>query len=203
MATTVEVMVEAFKAAGTPFLIGHPGGESVELLEAARQAGVRFLFAKQESAGAMIAATWGDLTGAPGVCLSTRAPGAANMVNGVAQAWMDRSPLIAITDQYPAHVFETSLRQRLDQQALYRPIVKWNTTIGAATVGQQLARAIATATAHPPGPVQLDLPADQTTRPAGSAPPPRAERPALPPDPASLRPAVDLLARARRPIVLA
>ena len=73
MPTTVEVMVEAFKAAGTPFLVGHPGGESVELLEAARQGGVRFLFAKQESAGAMIAATWGDLTGAPGVCLSTRA----------------------------------------------------------------------------------------------------------------------------------
>src|SRR5437764_1465669 len=76
MGTTVEVMVAAFRAAGTPFLIGHPGGESVELLEAARQGGVRFLFAKQESAGAMIAATWGDLTGAPGVCLSTRAPGA-------------------------------------------------------------------------------------------------------------------------------
>jgi acetolactate synthase-1/2/3 large subunit len=211
MATTVEVMVAAFKAAGTPLLIGHPGGESVELLEAARQAGVRFLFAKQESAGAMMAATWGDLTGAPGVCLSTRAPGAANMVNGVAQAWMDRSPLIAITDQYPAHVFETSLRQRLDQLALYRPIVKWNGTIGARTARQQIARAILTATAHPPGPVQLDLPADQTTRDvpdeggseaAGGAAR-RPTRSALPPDPASLGPALDLLAGARRPIVLA
>src|SRR5437870_8090247 len=99
MPTTVEVMVETFKAMGTPFVVGHPGGESVELMEAARQAGVRFLFAKQESAGAMIAATWGDITGAPGVCLSTRAPGAANMVNGVARAFLDRSPLIAITDQ--------------------------------------------------------------------------------------------------------
>jgi acetolactate synthase-1/2/3 large subunit len=205
MATTVEAMVKAFKEAGTPLLIGHPGGESVELIEAARQHEVRFLFAKQESAGAMIAATWGDLTGAPGVCLSTRAPGAANMVNGVAQAWMDRSPLIAITDQYPAHVFETSLRQRLDQLALYRPIVKWNSTIGARTVRQQLARAIQTATAHPPGPVQLDLPADQTTREAGEleAPPPRLSRPELHPEGSSLRPALDLLARARRPIVLA
>src|SRR5690349_2925441 len=181
MATTVEVMAQAFKDAGTPFIVGHPGGESVELMEAARNIGMRFILVKQESAGAMLAATWGDITGPPGVCLSTRAPGAANMVNGVAQAWMDRSPLIAITDQYPAHVFETSLRQRLDQQALYRPIVKWNTTIGAGTVGQQLARAIATATAHPPGPVQLDLPADQTTRQAGSSAPRPTERPALPP----------------------
>lgn len=206
MGTTVEVMVRAFKGMGTPLLIGHPGGESVELMEAARVEGVRFVFAKQESAGAMMAATWGDLTGAPGVCLSTRAPGAANMVNGVAQAWMDRSPLIAITDQYPSHVFETSLRQRLDQQALYRPIVKWNATLSARTVHQQLARAIRTATGHPPGPVQLDLPADQTTREASEleAPPPlRPTRPELHPDRTSLQPALDLLARARRPIVLA
>ena len=86
MPSTVEVMAEAFEAAGTPFLVGHPGGESVELMEAARQRGMRFLLVKQESAAAMLAATWGDITGAPGVCLATRAPGAANMVNGVTHA---------------------------------------------------------------------------------------------------------------------
>src|SRR5919108_315806 len=166
MATTVEVMVEAFQEVGTPFIVGHPGGESVELIEAARQRGVRFIFMKQESAGAMLAATWGELTGSPGVCFSTRAPGAANMVNGVTHAWMDRSPLIAITDQYPAHVYATSLRQRLDQLALYRPITKWNATLSARTVRQLMRRALRTATAYPPGPVQFDLPADETTREA-------------------------------------
>ena len=48
----------------------------------------------------MLASTWGEITGSPGVCVSTRGPGAANMVNGVAHAWMDRAPLIAINDQY-------------------------------------------------------------------------------------------------------
>ena len=86
MATTVEVLAEAFKAAGTPFIVGHPGGESVELMEAGRQRQMRFLLMKQEVAGAMLAATWGEITGSPGVCLSTRGPGAANMVNGVAHA---------------------------------------------------------------------------------------------------------------------
>ena len=100
MPSTVEVMAEAFQEAGTPFIVGHPGGESVELMQAVRERGMRFILVKQESAGAMLAATWGDITGAPGVCMSTRAPGAANMVNGVTHAWMDRSPLIAITDQY-------------------------------------------------------------------------------------------------------
>jgi acetolactate synthase I/II/III large subunit len=98
MPTTVEVLAAAFKEAGTPFIVGHPGGESVELMEAARQRQMRFLLMKQEVAGAMLAATWGDLTGSPGICLSTRGPGAANMVNGVAHAFLDRSPLIAITD---------------------------------------------------------------------------------------------------------
>src|SRR5262245_25652750 len=61
MTTTVEVLAAAFKDAGTPFIVGHPGGESVELMEAARQRQMRFLLMKQETAGAMLAATWGDL----------------------------------------------------------------------------------------------------------------------------------------------
>ena len=102
MTTTVEVLVDAFDEMGTPFIVGHPGGETVELMEAARERDVRFILMKQEIAGAMMAATWGEITGSPGVCVSTRGPGAANMLNGVAHAWMDRAPLIAITDQYPA-----------------------------------------------------------------------------------------------------
>ena len=72
MATTVEVLAEAFKEAGTPFIVGHPGGESVELIDAARQRNMPFLLMKQEVAGAMLASTWGEITGSPGVCLSTR-----------------------------------------------------------------------------------------------------------------------------------
>ena len=59
MTTTVEVLATAFKDAGTPFIVGHPGGESVELMEAARQRQMRFLLMKQEVAGAMLASTWG------------------------------------------------------------------------------------------------------------------------------------------------
>ena len=58
MTTTVEVLATAFKDAGTPFIVGHPGGESVELMEAARQRQMRFLLMKQEVAGAMLASTW-------------------------------------------------------------------------------------------------------------------------------------------------
>jgi acetolactate synthase-1/2/3 large subunit len=206
MPSTVEVMAEAFQQAGTPFIVGHPGGESVELMEASRDRGMRFILVKQESAGAILAATWGDITGAPGVCLSTRAPGAANMVNGVTHAWMDRSPLIAITDQYGPATYATGLRQRLDQLALYDSVTKWNATIAARTVRHTLRRALRVVTAPPPGPVQLDLPATETLREAADLP---AEVPLLPnraplrPDRDSLAPALELLGKARRPIILA
>ncbi len=64
-------------------------------MEAARLRDMRFILMKQEVAGAMLASTWGEITGSPGVCLSTRGPGAANMVNGIAHAFLDRAPLIA------------------------------------------------------------------------------------------------------------
>jgi acetolactate synthase I/II/III large subunit len=78
MTTTVEVLSAGFKHAGTPFIVGHPGGESVELMEAVRQRQMRFLLMKQEVAGAMLAATWGDITGSPGIRVSTRGTGATN-----------------------------------------------------------------------------------------------------------------------------
>ncbi len=206
MATTVEVLSAAFKDAGTPFIVGHPGGESVELMEAARQRQMRFLLMKQEVAGAMLAATWGDLTGSPGVCLSTRGPGATNMVNGVAHAFLDRSPLIAITDAYSRHTYETGLRQRINQLALYEPIVKWSTTIDAKSVRQQVRHAMRTATAMPPGPVHFEFPQSESEREAGDLP---AEPSLMPkwlvpgPDRADLKPALDLLHRAKRPILIA
>ena len=125
-------------------------------MEAARQRQMRFLLMKQEVAGAMLASTWVILTGSPGIRLSTRGPGATNMVNGVAHAFLDRSPLIAITDAYSRPVYETGLRQRLNQLAIFQPIVKWSTTIDAVSVRQQVRRAIRTATATPPGPVHFE-----------------------------------------------
>src|SRR5215510_5879255 len=206
MATTVEVLAEAFKQAGTPFIVGHPGGESVELMEAARQIGSRFLLMKQEVAGAMLAATWGEITGSPGVCLSTRGPGAANMVNGVAHALLDRAPLIAITDAYARPTFETGLRQRIDQQALYAPLVKWTTTIDARTVRQQLRRAMRTATGLPPGPVHFELPQSETTREAGhylAEPPLRPHLICPRPERSDLKGVLDAIGRAKQPILLA
>ena len=142
MTTTVEVLATAFKDAGTPFIVGHPGGESVELMEAARQRQMRFLLMKPAR---VVVAEYVD----------------------VAHAFLDRSPLIAITDAYSRPTYEIGLRQRINQLAIYEPIVKWSTTIDAKTVRQQVRRAMRTATGEPPGPVHFELPQSETTREAG------------------------------------
>ncbi len=206
MSTTVEVLADAFKKAGTPFIVGHPGGESVELMEAARQRDMRFILMKQETAGAMLAGTWGEITGSPGVCLSTRGPGAANMVNGIAYASLDRAPLIAITDRYSIPEQEIGLRQQIDQRAVYRPLVKWSTTVDARVVRTQIRRALRTATALAPGPVQLDIPQSETTKQAAELkmePPLLANVLFVEPDRAGLKIAIERIDNARKPIVIA
>ncbi|MFZ8924104.1 MAG: thiamine pyrophosphate-binding protein [Candidatus Puniceispirillaceae bacterium] len=203
--TTVEEMAAAFKEMGTPFIVGHPGGESVELMEAAKAEGMRFILMKQEVAGAMLAATWGEITGSPGVCLSTRGPGATNMVNGIAHAFLDRAPLIAITDRYSAPEQAIGIRQRLDHQAVLQPIVKWSTAIDASVIKQQLRRAVRIATGYAPGPVHFDLPQSETKKTAGSAPNlpnlmPNYYHPK--PDPRGLDDAVAMIKAANRPVLL-
>jgi acetolactate synthase-1/2/3 large subunit len=175
------------------------------MIQAARERDMRFILMKQEVAGAMLASTWGEITGAPGVCISTRGPGATNMVNGVAYAYLDRAPLIAITDQYSAATYETGLRQRINQQAIYAPITKWQTSIQAKSVRHQIRRAMRTVQGPPPGPVQFDMPQSETTREAGEY---IAEASLIPnitrfrPDKRDLKVAIQMLRRARRPIVL-
>jgi acetolactate synthase-1/2/3 large subunit len=205
MPTTVEVLADAIKASGTSFIVGHPGGESVELMDAARQRDMRFVLMKQEVAGAILASTWGEITGSPGVCLSTRGPGATNMVNGVAYASLDRAPLIAITDQYSGPTYETGLRQRINQQAIYTPIVKWSTSINARTIRQQINRAMRFATGAPPGPVHFDMPQSETTKDAGelATPPPLMPDVVYPePERVALKRPLEMIARARKPVVL-
>ena len=205
MPSTVETLVESFQEAGTPFMVGHPGGESVELLDAARRADMRFILMKQESAAAMMAATWGEITGSPGVCLSTCGPGTANMTNGIAHAWMDRSPLIAVTGQYASHVYETGLRQRMDQKALFAPITKYSMSINSKTVSHQIRRAMRIATSHAPGPIHCDLPEDQSLLDAGEM---VADAPLMPnvlslvPDEEGLTDALQMLKDAKQPILI-
>lgn len=204
--TTVEVMAETFRDMGTPFIVGHPGGDTVHLMDAARVRDMRYILMKQEVAGAILAATYGEVTGSPGVCTSTRGPGATNMVNGAAYAWSDRAPLLLLTDQYPTDILETRLRQTIDHRTIYTPITKWSTTLQAKTAKLQLHKAIQTATSGVPGPIHIDLPSPELTKEVPELmgePAMFPERGFVEPDKQALRKPLEMIAKARKPVILA
>lgn len=160
MPTHAEVIAQVLAEQGTPYVFGVPGGEIAAFLEACRHAGIRFLLTGQESSAACMAQTFGQITGVPGVCAATLGPGATNLVTGVANALLDRAPLLAVTAQIPSAAFHTMTHQRIPLPELFAPITKGSVVLGAVDTAEAVARAIKLAAAPRPGPVHLMLPSD-------------------------------------------
>jgi acetolactate synthase-1/2/3 large subunit len=172
MASVGATLGRCFRAAGARWVFGLPGGETLDLMEALRQEGLEFVLTRHETAAAIMAATVGELTGAPGLCLSTLGPGATNMVTGVAQAYLDRSPLVAMSAQIPAARQAILTHQMLDLEALYRPVTKWAASVNTANAGRVARKAMAVAAEWPAGPVHLAIPSDVPRQQAGEEPVP-------------------------------
>ena len=141
-------------------MFGHPGGEVIDLIEGFRQAGLEFVLTKHETAAAFMAEATATVTGTPGVCLATLGPGATNLVTGIAHAYLDRAPVIALSGQLPAERYEVATHQRLDLKGLFAPITKWQATISAANAAAVVERALRVATRARRGPVYLEVPSD-------------------------------------------
>jgi len=94
-----ELVVRYLRALGVQHMFGYPGDPSVEVLEACRREGLDFVLACREGTAGLMAEATGMLTGLPGVCLSTLGPGSTNLVNAVANAWLDRVPMLAFSGQ--------------------------------------------------------------------------------------------------------
>jgi acetolactate synthase-1/2/3 large subunit len=158
--TVADVIVEKLVAAGTRAIFGVPGGGgNLDLIDAATRAGLPFVLTATETAGALAALAQAEITGRPGVCLTTLGPGAASVVNGVACAWLDRAPLLVFTDTQ-GDAAAAFAHQRLDHAALFRSITKWSTTLTAHDPGALIDEAIARALVPPAGPVHIDCPGE-------------------------------------------
>jgi acetolactate synthase-1/2/3 large subunit len=154
-----------------------------------------------------MAEAYGQLTGRPGVCVSTLGPGSTNLVNAVASAWLDRVPMIAISGQIETKREPTFTHQVIDHQTLFKPIAKWATAVQPHTVGSIMRRALRTAMAERPGPVHLTTAADvvgaTATDDAIVLPPLAAQRaPQVFAAPGVLADPVRRLQAARRPMIL-
>lgn len=166
MKKTAQVIADILAEQGTQYVFGVSGGEVSEMIEALRRAGIQFVLVKHETVAAFIADAYGQITGKPGVCLSTLGPGATNMVSGIANAYLDRSPMIAISATVPRELQATFTHQVLDLAALFKPITKWNAQITPENAVDVLARAFQVAIAERPGPIHLTLPSDVAALPA-------------------------------------
>ena len=192
-------MIDQLGAYGVKRMFGIPGGgSSLALIEAAGRAGLEFILTRTETSAAIMAAITGEITGTPGVVLTGIGPGAASAVNGIAYAYLEKSPVILITDG-PA----STSHQAIDQNALYAPITKLQGRLRPERGAADFAQAIETAMTPPWGPVQLDLTAGDASTPVACATPftPVSQSPAL--SDLKIEKARALLAASRKPIILA
>jgi acetolactate synthase I/II/III large subunit len=207
--TTAALMAKFFAHAGIRHLFGYPGDPNIELMEHCRREGLEFVLTRREGTAAFMADACGQLTDRPGVCVSTLGPGSTNLVNGVATAYLDRTPMLAISGQMSTRLAPVFTHQFVDQGRLFSSISKWATDIVPEAAGSIMRKALRIATAERPGPVHITTAANVLTADAGDSEirlPPMAAAADAPQifvvEGTSADPAA-ILGRSRRPIILA
>jgi acetolactate synthase-1/2/3 large subunit len=206
VSSCAEVLARTLKDAGVSRMFGLPGGEMLDFLEAARRAGIRFILTRHEATAAFMADVTGQIQRRPGVCVSTLGPGAVNMTLGVANAYLDRSPVVAITAALARARAPHATHQQLDLNAVYRPFTKQAITLDGEDTEAKVRDALRATRAPRMGPVHIALPSDVARgedRPSAAAPRIGLDPPPLGPASAD---AIDrvaaALAAARRPLVI-
>ena len=198
--TNADLIVQMLRDAGARYAFGIPSGNVLPLLDALRRGGIEFVLTAHEGSAAFAAAVMGRLTGAPGVCLGTLGPGATNLATGVGCAWLDRSPLVAITCNVPTHQLGRRVQMVIDHHALFSPITKATRPLRTGSVAATVHEALGIAVSEPHGPVHLDLPEDVSLAEATEAPLAGVTRGCLGPAPdADIERLGQLLREARRP----
>jgi acetolactate synthase-1/2/3 large subunit len=171
VASVVELISSMLKREGIRYIFGIPGGGStIDLLDATEKDGIQFVLNTHETAAAIMGCTIGELTGVPGVVLTAISPGITNVANGVAYAYLDRAPLLVLSDNYPWGVTQVVLRQVLNPRQVFQGITKWTASLSAEWAHETLQRAFRTMLEDRPGPVQLDIPDDVAKKPVANKP---------------------------------
>jgi len=199
-----DLIVQCLENEQVRYVFGVPGEEVLDILDSFLDSRITFVPTRHEQGAAFMADAYGRLTGRPGVCLSTLGPGATNLATGVADANLDRAPLVAITGQAGRDRIHKESHQRVDIVEHFRPLTKWNTRVETAGVIPEVIRkAFKLAESEKPGACHIEVPEDLAREETDGAPlsTERARRPS--PDRQALETAARLIESASFPLIFA
>lgn len=156
-----DLFIRSLEAEGVEYIFGIPGEETSDLIMSLLDSKIKFVLVRHEQAAAFMADMYGRQTQKVGVCLSTLGPGATNLTTGVANANMDRSPILVITGQTDTDFLHKESHQNMDAVAMFKPITKWRWSIrNADSIPEIVRRAFKIALEEKAGAVHLELPQD-------------------------------------------
>jgi acetolactate synthase-1/2/3 large subunit len=201
-----DILVKALEREGVQHIFAYPGGASLEIHQALTRSNIRVLLPRHEQGGAFAACGYARVSGRPGVCMATSGPGATNLVTGIADAYMDSVPLIAITGQVSQTLIGKSAFQEIDIYGMTLPIVKHSYLItNINDIPRIVKEAIYIATSGRPGPVLIDFPKNlqqAKTRPVWpTSVNLRGYQPVAHASDTELARVIDLIAKAKRPVI--
>ncbi len=207
--TAADLLVECLEAEGCEYVFSVPGEETMDILDAlSRSERIRHVTTRHEQGAAFMADVHGRLTGTSAVAMSTLGPGATNLITGVADAYLDRAPMVAITGQTGSDKLHKEAHQLVDIVRMFDPVTKWNTRVERIDAIPEIVRkAFRVAELEKPGPTHIELPENLAAMPPESG---DATRPLQPtrtyfPEPTdeAIAHAARLIAASSRPLILA
>jgi acetolactate synthase-1/2/3 large subunit len=209
MKTGAKILVESLQREGVEIIFGYPGGVVLPIYDELYNSSLRHILVRHEQAAAHAADGYARASGRVGVCLATSGPGACNLVTGIATAYMDSVPMVALTGQVPTNLLGNDAFQESDITGITMPITKHNYLVkDTADLGRVVKEAFHIAGTGRPGPVLIDIPKDVSTKAIKESLVPekvtlRGYNPTYRGHKRQIEKALQLIAAAERPVIYA
>lgn len=203
-----EILVDCLQDEGVEVIFGYPGGAVLGIYDALARSSIRHILVRHEQAAAHAADGYARATGKVGVCLATSGPGGTNLVTGIATAYVDSVPLVAVTGQAPLELLGRDSFQEADTTGITMPVTKHNYLVkNVKDLARVLKEAFHIARTGRPGPVLVDVPKDIAAAEADCESPPEVNLPGYKPSyrghPAQIARAAEAINAAQRPVIYA
>ena len=209
MKTGAKILVESLQREGVKTIFGYPGGVVLPIYDELYDSSLQHILVRHEQAAAHAADGYARASGHVGVCLATSGPGACNLVTGIATAYMDSVPIVALTGQVPTNLLGNDAFQESDITGITMPVTKHNYLVkDTADLGRIVKEAFYIAGTGRPGPVLIDIPKDVSTKVINEPPVPekvilRGYNPTYHGHKRQIEKALQTIADAERPVIYA